>query len=316
MPRSFTLALPRDFDLRRAVASYGYFMLAPNQWDAGQRVLRRPLRGDGDRVIHATIAARGDRLGVHCSPTPSRQERAGLARQVRRMLRIDEDLRPWYAVQPAARRRRFGRLFRSPTLFEDIVKTITGCNVTWRQTIAMNARLCALDADGAFPTELQLAALSPATLKRRCPVGYRAQRIVRLARDVRDGRIDLEAIERDAAAGIDVYDRLRAIHGIGPYAAANICHHLGRYDRIAIDTETYRHYCTTTGVARPGPRQVRRLDDAIRAHYDRYRPYQFLAYWFELWTGYERPGGLLDGGAGGAGGAGPGRPVTAAGRSG
>ena len=51
---------------------------------------------------------------------------------------------------------------------------------------------------------------------------------------------------------------------------------MGHYDRIAIDSETYRHYCDTHGIARPdNPKQ---LHDAIDAHYARYAPYQFLAY--------------------------------------
>src|SRR5690606_36539044 len=83
-----------------------------------------------------------------------------------------------------------------------------------------------------------------------------------------------------------LFARLRTIHGIGPYAAGNLCQLLGRYDRLAIDSETYRHYCQVTGIVRPSNPQT--LHDAIEARYAHYRPYQFLAYWFELWTAYEQ----------------------------
>ncbi|MEM6750669.1 MAG: hypothetical protein AAF612_09385, partial [Planctomycetota bacterium] len=79
--------------------------------------------------------------------------------------------------------------------------------------------------------------------------------------------------------------------GIGPYGAANVCTLLGHYDRIPIDTETYRHMVQHYGWARPGddaaPAKAD-LDRAIEAHYALAAPYQFKQYWFELWRDYER----------------------------
>jgi 3-methyladenine DNA glycosylase/8-oxoguanine DNA glycosylase len=208
------------------------------------------------------------------------------------MLRLDEDFSPWRRVHPEARRRGFDRLFRSPTLFEDMVKTITGCNVTWPNTMRMNALLCDRVGGGGFPTPGQLAQVTPAWLKGQCKVGYRAKRIVMLARAAALGRLDLERFERPGRGGGEVYEDLCRIHGIGPYAAANILQLLGRYDRLAIDSETYRHFRQAYGV--PTPRTaggLRRLHRRIERHYACYAPYQFLAYWFELWRGYERRAG-------------------------
>ena len=39
-----------------------------------------------------------------------------------------------------------------PERIEDMVKTITGCNVTWRNTMSMNRLLCERLGGGAFPT--------------------------------------------------------------------------------------------------------------------------------------------------------------------
>lgn len=280
-----TLRLPRDFDLTAAVCSYGYFLLAPNHWDAGRRALVRPLRGRRDRLIGVEVRQRDGQLRIACDRRVDADERAVIKRQVRRMLRLDDELSGWHKLAPAARRRKFGRLFRSPSLFEDIVRTITTCNVTWPNTIRMNARLCQRVGGGGFPTPRQLAAVTPARLKKQCKVGYRAERIIRLARDVESGALDLAGFERDGADSNELFDRLRHIHGIGPYAAANLCQLLGHYDRIAIDTETYRHFCRTHGIRRP--KNPARLDRRIVKHYARFAPYQFLAYWFELWGAYE-----------------------------
>lgn len=288
MPNGSTLTLPvpRDFDLARAVCSYGYFILAPNRWEPATRALHRPLRGKRERLIHATITQNSRQIRIACNKRLDRDEQASVKRQVTRMLRVDEDFRGWRKVHPQAKRGRFARLFRSPTLFEDIVKTITSCNVSWPNTRRMNTLLCEQVGKGGFPTPRQLARMKPGDLKARCKVGYRAERIVRLAQCVHDGDLDLAWFEHPGRTGDEVYHALLDIHGIGPFAAANVCQTLGHYDRIAIDTETYRHYCDTNGIDRPD--NPKELHDAIEAHYERYAPYQFLAYWFDLWGDYEK----------------------------
>jgi 3-methyladenine DNA glycosylase/8-oxoguanine DNA glycosylase len=295
MPRqasNLTLPVPRGFDLQSAVCSYGYFILAPNRWDAGSRTFTRPLHGKRGRAVRVTISQPGSNkrtLRLACDKRLDTAERSAIKAQVRRMLRVDEDLAGWFKLHPIARRKKFGRLFCSPTLFEDIVKTITGCNVTWSNTVRMNERLCEKVGRGVFPTPAQLAAVTPAGLKAGCKVGYRADRIIRLARDVDAGRLDLAWFQRPGHTADEVYKALLDIYGLGPFAAANICMLLGHYDRLAIDTETYRHFCKTYHVKRP--KDPSKLHPRIEKHYARYAPYQFLAYWFELWCGYETANG-------------------------
>ncbi|KAL6971805.1 hypothetical protein U1Q18_031486, partial [Sarracenia purpurea var. burkii] len=54
--------------------------------------------------------------------------------QVARMLRLsakdEKDVQEFHKVHPDAKRKGFGRLFRSPTLFEDVVKSMLLCNCT------------------------------------------------------------------------------------------------------------------------------------------------------------------------------------------
>ncbi len=286
MRSTLSLPVPRRFDLRRAACSYGYIVLAPNRWDVATQSFQRPLRVGG-RVVRVTVTQpAAARLRIACDARLSPRDAAGVKRQVSRVLRLDESFDAWWRLHPAAGRARFGRLIRSPDLFEDVVKTITGCNVSWPNTRRMNALLCReVGSEGAFPSAEQVAALPPAELAERTKVGYRAERIVRLARDLCDGAIDAAWFEDPARTGDELYDALLRIHGIGPYAAANLCQLLGHYDRIAIDTETYRHFCDTRGIARPD--DPRRLHDDIEGHYAAYAPYQFLGYWFDLWRFYE-----------------------------
>lgn len=287
---SFTLDCPPGFTLPRAVCSYGYFLLEPNRWQPASNELVCTLRGEGDRAVPVVISQdTPGQLRVRSAQALSAADRAALTPRIVRMLRLDQPVmvvRRFWRLCPAARKARFGWMFRSPTLFEDIVKTMTACNVTWTSTMRMNRLLCTHVGGGAFPTPAQLAALRPSWVKRRCKVGYRAERIVRLARDVHEGGLDLSWFENDGHPTDEVFDRLLDIYGIGEYGAGNICHLLGRYDRLAIDTETYRHFEEVHGVPRGD--NPKNLHPRIERYYARFAPFQFLAYWFELWEAYQR----------------------------
>ncbi len=293
MPAStLKLDVPRGFSLKHAVCSYGYFLLAPNYWDVARRALGRPLRTNDGRLVRCVLQQPGNTAGkplqIVTDRSVERSQHAALRAQVARMLRLDEDQSDWFRVCPQAKRRSFGPMFRSPSLFEDIVKTITSCNVSWRNTITMNRRMCELVGDGGFPTPAQLADFGEARLKEQCRVGYRAQRIVRLARHVADGSLDLAWFEQPQRTTDELFAALKQIHGLGPYAAGNLCHLLGRYDRLAIDTETYRHFCLHHHVPRPKtPAGIRKLEQRIQRHYAAFAPFQFKAYWFELWRDHE-----------------------------
>lgn len=282
-----TLPVPRDFLLHRAVCSYGYFVLAPNHWVGDTRTLHRPLQVSPKHVTNVAITQSKRTLTLRCDTTLTRDEAKMVKQQVTRMLRIDDDMSAWYALCPEARRIKYGRLFRSPSFFEDAVKTITGCNVAWPNTVRMNKLLCERFGErGAFPTPGRLARVKPGVLQAKAKVGYRAERIVRLARDIDKGGLDPAWFEHPDRTTEELYDALRAIYGIGDYAAGNLLMLLGRYDHVAIDSETYRHYCKLHDIKRP--KKLAPLDRRIRKHYGAFHPYTFLAYWFELWNGYEQ----------------------------
>jgi hypothetical protein len=141
-------------------------MMAPNRWDPASRALTRPLRLASDRsvsllarvcrhparpadallvsVLGADALSPLDRdcILVSCSCSMERVRlRVGLTdsglgfgwqEQVRRMLRLSEEegrvVAEFQAMHAAARESGFGRIFRSPTLFEDMVKCILLCN--------------------------------------------------------------------------------------------------------------------------------------------------------------------------------------------
>jgi 3-methyladenine DNA glycosylase/8-oxoguanine DNA glycosylase len=217
------------------------------------------------------------------------------------MLRLDEDFTDFHArclnseTHRSAAHMHFGRLLRSASLFEDMVKVICTCNVTWRQTVTMIDNLVrhwGVPAGGpaqdkGFPTAAALSRVGVEELQHKARLGYRAAFVHRLALATAQGDLDLNRFACYPESTAQLMKELRAIHGVGEYAAAHIAMLLGRYDRLAIDTEMIRLLETRY----PRRRWTRA---AIHRHYEQWDPYQFLAYWFELWQDYVRRHGRSD----------------------
>lgn len=308
---SLTLQPPADFSLPRDVCSYGYFLLAPNYWDPRAKTLWRVLNlQDGPILTHISQKRKGAKLTIKLSRTPSKPERTVLIQQVTRMLRLDESAehtKRFHTLDNRYKATGRARLFRSPTLFEDVIKTVTSCNVTWPSTINMNKRLCEVVGDEvelnasttspksqsatfrafAFPTAHQLAKTRPATLRARCRVGYRDQRIIDLAKlfstPTTKGGFDTAKIENPSTPDDEVFGALIELPGIGPYAAANIMQLLGRYARLPLDTESVRHGRTMLGFKGSSAQVMKK----VIQHFAPMGDQAFRSYWFEMWTFYE-----------------------------
>lgn len=286
MGTRLTIQTPGDYRFLRDACSYGYFLLAPNLWDPEAQTLTRPLNlaeGVATLTIAQTENRKGSPLKIATDRALTRSEQAEAKQQVTRMLRLDDDsVADFHRTDPRWKKSGKGRLFRSPTPFEDIIKTVTSCNVTWPSTVNMNKRLCEVVCP-AFPTPKQMSRKRPATLRARCSVGYRDQRMVDLARLAVRGELDLDRLEDPTIGDDDIYETLLSLPGIGPYAAANIMMLLGRYSRLAIDTETIRHGKAVLGHTGSDAAIRKKLE----AHYAPFGEHKFRSYWFEVWDFYE-----------------------------
>ena len=300
MGSRLTITPPADFLLPRDVCSYGYFLLAPNHWDVQDQSLTRPLElEEGPATVRiAQPGGAGAALRVTVDRAINPLERKTARAQISRMLRLDEDdtvARAFHKIDKRWKKRGQARLFRSPTMFEDVIKTVSSCNVTWPSTVHMNRRLCdvlgrasAKGAPKTFPAAEKLARTRPGTLRGRCRVGYRDQRMVDLGklfrpRGFRPPEYDPAWFEDPANTDDAVHKRLLELPGVGPYAAANIMQLLGRYAHIPLDTESVRHGKSVLGYAGTDRQILRKVAE----HYEPFGEHKFRSYWFELWQFYE-----------------------------
>jgi N-glycosylase/DNA lyase len=178
-------------------------------------------------------------------------------------------------------------MIRSPSVWEDVVKTICTTNCSWSLTRTMVTALVTnlgepasgLAADplaNAFPTPQAMAGQPESFYRQVVRSGYRAPGFVRLADLVASGDVDLERLatsSREDLSDDEVERLLLALPGVGPYAAAHILMTLGRNSRLILDSWTRPTYARMAG--------KRRLpaDAAIVRRFRRYGPEAGLAFW-------------------------------------
>lgn len=276
-------------DFARTLLSHGVADLLPNEISPDGTLLRTVLAADdGAWLVELTSdGAGGARLRPRASVPPA-AHRPALAAQIRHMLRLDEDLSPFYrvaAVDPALAWviAGSGRMLRSPTVFEDLVKTICTTNCAWSATVRMVTALVGelgTPAAGAperraFPSPATLADAGDGFFRDVVRAGYRGPYLRTLADDVASGRLDLEALGDPALHDQEVADRLLQIAGVGPYATAHMMMLLGRYGQLILDSWTRPKYRRVSG-------RDRITDKGIRRAFRGYRQFAGLAFWLIL----------------------------------
>jgi N-glycosylase/DNA lyase len=282
-------------NLWRTLNSHGFAELPPMRLDDDARTLDltlRPSRGAPRRIRIAQGPRRTARVTVLGGGAPTTSQREHLARAAPAVLRLDQDLSGFYAVAAddpdlVWATTGAGRMLRSPTVWEDVVKTVCTTNCSWGLTTTMVTALVTHLGEpaaghagdplaNAFPTPAAMAAQPESFYREVVRAGYRAPVLVRLAELVSGGDVDLEALGTASRADLsdeEVEARLLALPGVGPYAAAHISMTLGRNTRPILDSWTRPTYARLTGRRRPP------ADATIVRRFRRYGPEAGLAFW-------------------------------------
>ncbi len=206
--------------------------------------------------------------------------------ECRRILRLDDDLAPFYELAVADPELRWvtsgaGRMMRSPTVFEDVVKTICTTNCSWsateRMVGALVTHLGAVDSEGghAFPSPATMAEVDLDFYRDQARAGYRGAYLQSLASSVAAGQLDLELLTDPEMPDAEAEARLLALPGVGPYATSHIMlTSLGRYHALVLDSWTRPTFARLSG--------RKASDEVIRRRFRRFGRFQGLAFWLYL----------------------------------
>lgn len=205
--------------------------------------------------------------------------------RMRFMLGVDESLRDFHErfkhdplIGPAVRATPWVRPFRRPDPFEALAWAVTeqlieysrACEIQRRIVVRLGRR-CARTGLRDLPTAATLAGQAPAQLAAFDLVGHRAITLVRAAREVASGRVDL--LDPDHEAG---WARLRKIPGVGSWTLEILAlHGQGRFDQVPAGDLNFLKLVGR--LQSGGDPYARATEEEVRAFFAPYAPYAGLA---------------------------------------
>ncbi len=246
-------------------------------------VLHRLLHHAGSPVLVRVAALSGGRvlLGARA------QDRAGAEYGITRMraaLGVDLDLRPFHdrfrfdpLIGRAVRANPGMRVYARPDPFEALVWAICEQLIEYERAVAIQRRIvaalgprCPASGMSDAPAASVLAQQAPALLQSMDLSADRALAIVRAARAVASGRVDL--LGRDNERG---WRALRAIRGIGSWTVEMLAlTGQGRMDQLPAGDLSYRRL---VGRLLTGDPRARVDEDQVREFFAPYAPWAGLA---------------------------------------
>ncbi len=276
----FRLSPPPDFSFTETLTAHGWRRLRPFVWQEETQTLERAEEMPDGTVALLRI---GEENGQIVVSVEGKAEEAELTGRVRRVLQLDLPLtefhdfcreRPELIHLVACKK---GRMLRSPTLWEDVVKVIATTNTTWAQTIAMTTRIVEnFGAQGlAFPSPARIAALTLEEFAAGAKMGYRTASVHAIATHIASGGLDLEAWQKEAFAPGELQKCLLSLPGIGPYAAACLMLYLGHPQHVNADS--WARMLLSKELGRPV------TDKEVHAFFAGYGKWRGLVYNFYPW---------------------------------
>jgi 3-methyladenine DNA glycosylase/8-oxoguanine DNA glycosylase len=287
---TFTLISPTSFNLAAVVRSHGWIQMPPFS-ETPDHGLGYNIRLSTGAILHIEVHADGETLRVDTSCQLSTAEQDELSHTITWMLGLDQDFTEFYVLasqEPKLARmveRRAGRVLRSPSLFEDVIRTLLTTNTLWKHTLRMCRELITRYGEPLpeeaeqqiFPTPQRLAQVDESTLREQCRMGYRAPYVNELSVRVASGELDLEALKTSRLPTLELRKELMGIKGVGSYAAATLLMLLGRYDYVPVDSWAMKVVSNEFfGGEKITPKQV-------LSTFEKWGKYQGLVYWFWDW---------------------------------
>ena len=280
MATTLYIDIAANFSFRATVYSHGWCELAPFSIDVDRWRLSYVF-SDERSAVPGTVYEEKGKLRVDLANRKIKPEK--IIRDVRHILRLDDDLKQFYdAVKGNGRlswvaERSAGRLLRSPTVWEDLVKTMCTTNCSWALTkIMVNNLVGKLGRGGAFPTPEAMAGRDEAFYREEIRAGYRSPYFIELAEKIVSGELDPESWLHSELPTPDLKKEMKTIKGVGDYAAENLLKLVGRYDGLALDSWLRSQFYKNHNKGRVCK------DLKIERHYQKFGEWRGLVIWCDM----------------------------------
>lgn len=291
MNQTLFLETPQNFDFKRTVLSHGWCQLLPFEFDKESWTLSTVINCGKPISIKINEAEKGLQIEVKDNLNNKIEEK--ILRDVSHIFRFDENLKEFYQLTKSEKhlawiaKQNAGRLLRSTSVFEDLVKSICTTNCSWALTKIMVKNLVeklgetSESGKKVFPTAEAMSKMPVEFYKEEIRAGYRAAYFKELAEKAAEGKIDIENWLHTDAPTLELKKEMKQVKGVGDYAAENLLKLLGRYDGLALDSwlrgQFYKKYNDGTVCN----------DKQIEAHYERFGKWRGLIIWLDMtekWT--------------------------------
>lgn len=279
---------PRNFSFRRTVASHGWYQLPPFALDTETWQLTRVIDLGAKPPVTVVVTERKNYVRVTASRPLTKADTVIVLRDVRHILRLDDDLGDFYLTTDGdpefawIGQQGAGRMLRSPTVFEDLVKMICTTNCSWALTLKMvnglvnNLGRETNDGRRSFPTAEVMASMPLKFFVDEVRSGYRAPYLKELAERVAGGELKVEEWLKSDLPTPQLIKQMKGVKGVGDYAAENLLKLLGRYDGLALDSWTRAKFYEIRNNGRKAN------DKKIARYYSRFDKWRGLALWCDV----------------------------------
>lgn len=284
MKLEFRIDRGSEFSFIHTVKSHGWYDLPPYKFNDDDSSLSGAFVANA-AVVSFTVRDNGGSLAV--SATAAASEKV-VADVVKHVLRMEEDLSDFYTradIDPGlawVSRMNGGRLLRSPTVWEDLVKSICTTNCSWGLTRKMVENLVeklgSSSSNGirAFPSPAEMAAVSADFYRDEIRAGYRSAYLYELADSVASGTLDPQKWLNSDLPSVELKKEIKKVKGVGDYAAENLLKLLGRYDGLALDSWLRSQYYERYNEGK------KCSDKEIELHYSKFGDWRGLAIWCDM----------------------------------
>jgi len=287
MAHRLFIEIPENFSFRSTVYSHGWCELTPFELDEENWRLSYVFRnGNAEKPVAATVFEEDGRLRIDLEDKPVDREQ--IISDVRHLLRLDDDLDGLYESISGhenlywVAEKRAGRLLRSATVFEDLVKTICTTNCSWGLTKSMVTNLVeklgmpTKRGKRSFPTAEAMAAVDANFYRNEIRAGYRSPYFVELAVAVAVGSFDPQLWLTSDLPTPELKKEMKKVKGVGDYAAENLLKLVGRYDGLALDSWLRSQFYKNHNNEKKCP------DKKIERHYKKFGKWRGLVIWCDM----------------------------------